>query len=89
MELVDVLPTMCELAGLPVPESAEGKSLIPVLMDPNASVRQFALTQFPITESIPLPVSPVISLVAVSKAAISINGIASAGDTRIPPMISV
>ncbi len=29
--LVDVLPTVCELAGLPVPEGVQGKSLVPAL----------------------------------------------------------
>ena len=30
--LLDVLPTLCELTGVPVPDTAQGKSLKPVLM---------------------------------------------------------
>lgn len=47
VEFTDVLPTLCEAAGLPVPATAEGYSLIPVLRDSTASVRDFALTQYP------------------------------------------
>ena len=35
-ETIDIFPTLCELAQLPVPEAAQGRSLIPVLNDPNA-----------------------------------------------------
>ncbi len=37
--LLDVFPTLCELAGHPVPESVEGRSLVPALRDPAAAVR--------------------------------------------------
>ena len=46
-EFVDVFPTLCQLAGLPVPKSCEGKSLVPVLENPEASVREAAMEQFP------------------------------------------
>ena len=47
---LDIYPTLCELAGLPIPEQPlsntqltgrplRGKSLVPVLADPNSSVR--------------------------------------------------
>lgn len=42
VELVDLYPTFCELLGLPVPESVEGKSLVPVLRDPGAEVKEVA-----------------------------------------------
>jgi hypothetical protein len=45
-ELVDVLPTICEAAGLPIPDTAQGRSLMPILRDAKASVRQTAFTQY-------------------------------------------
>ncbi len=47
VELVDVLPTACELAGLPVPANAEGRSLTSIMKEPDESVRDSALTQYP------------------------------------------
>ncbi|MAS97282.1 MAG: iduronate-2-sulfatase [Verrucomicrobiales bacterium] len=41
-ELVDIYPTICELVGVEIPESVQGKSLVPVLEDPSASVRDAA-----------------------------------------------
>ena len=41
-ELVDIYPTMCQLAGLPIPEGLAGRSLVPALDDPNAVVREIA-----------------------------------------------
>jgi iduronate 2-sulfatase len=47
VEFVDIYPTLCELAGLPVPESLQGKSLAPLLADPSAKVKDAAFSQFP------------------------------------------
>jgi len=47
VEFVDIYPTLCELAGLPVPEVLQGTSLTPVLNDPSASVKEVAISQFP------------------------------------------
>jgi len=44
VELVDFYPTCVELLGLPVPKSLQGKSLVPILEDPAASVRDTALS---------------------------------------------
>lgn len=46
-EFVDVYPTLCELSGLPVPEVLEGDSLVRVLDDPSALVKDAAVSQFP------------------------------------------
>ncbi|VGO12832.1 Arylsulfatase [Pontiella desulfatans] len=43
-ELVDIYPTLAELAGLPIPASVQGKSLVPVLRNPGATVRDAALS---------------------------------------------
>lgn len=47
VELLDIFPTLVELTGLPVPPELEGKSLAPILDNPEASVKDFAMSQFP------------------------------------------
>jgi arylsulfatase A-like enzyme len=47
VEFLDIYPTICDLAGLPKPDVLQGKSLIPVLDDPTAKVKDFAVSQFP------------------------------------------
>jgi arylsulfatase A-like enzyme len=46
-EFVDIFPTLCELAGLEVPASLEGTSLVPVMKDPAVKVKDFAVSQYP------------------------------------------
>ena len=45
VELLDIYPTLTELCQLQGPENLEGKSLVPILQNPKASVKQQALTQ--------------------------------------------
>ncbi len=47
VELLDIYPTLCELAGLPSPDHCEGKSLVPLLEDPDAEWWKPAVSQFP------------------------------------------
>jgi iduronate 2-sulfatase len=47
VEFVDIYPTLCELAALPVPAKLEGRSFVPLLNDPAASVNDAAFSQFP------------------------------------------
>ena len=44
-ELLDLYPSLCELAGLPAPEHLDGESFAPVLRDPAASVKSAAFSQ--------------------------------------------
>ncbi|MCA9086113.1 MAG: DUF4976 domain-containing protein, partial [Planctomycetaceae bacterium] len=47
VEFVDLYPTLCELAGLPVPKKLPGRSLVPLLTDSTAKVKDTAFSQFP------------------------------------------
>ena len=47
VELIDIYPTLCDLANIPQPDHLAGKSLIPVLRDPSAVVKRLAMSQFP------------------------------------------
>ncbi|MEZ5384228.1 MAG: sulfatase [Prosthecobacter sp.] len=44
VQLVDMFPTVCELTDAPIPQSVQGKSLVPVLHDPAATVHEAALS---------------------------------------------
>jgi arylsulfatase A-like enzyme len=44
---LDIYPTLCDLAGLPIPGNLEGVSLTPVLKNPAVSVIEAAVSQFP------------------------------------------
>jgi iduronate 2-sulfatase len=44
VELVDMFPTLSDLAGLDIPESVQGKSLVPILQDTSATVKDSALS---------------------------------------------
>ena len=47
VEFVDIYPSLCELAGLPLPEHLQGTSFVPLLEDPNQVWKDVALSQFP------------------------------------------
>ncbi|MBN2449241.1 MAG: sulfatase [Lentisphaeria bacterium] len=44
---VDVFPTLCDLAGVPLPAHLHGSSLVPLMSDPSGSVREAILSQYP------------------------------------------
>jgi len=44
--LTDLYPTLCELAGLPVPEQCDGHSLVPTLLAPQSPHGRLSLTSF-------------------------------------------
>lgn len=46
-ELVDVFPTLCEAAGLPIPQNLAGESLLPIVRDVNAKGQSAAFSQYP------------------------------------------
>jgi arylsulfatase A-like enzyme len=46
VELLDLFPTFCEAAGLPVPKTLDGKSFLPLIRDPKAGGKAGAFCQF-------------------------------------------
>ncbi|MFK7819698.1 MAG: sulfatase [Planctomycetaceae bacterium] len=46
VELMDIYPTLCDLAGVEAPDFVEGKSLVPILNDSNAKVHDAAVSQY-------------------------------------------
>lgn len=46
-EHVDIFPTICALAGLPVPAVLQGKSLLPLMKNNKATVKEFSVSQYP------------------------------------------
>ena len=45
-EFIDVYPTLCELAGVPLPKHLDGTSLVPILKDPTVSVKDHTISRF-------------------------------------------
>lgn len=42
VESIDLYPTLCELGGIPLPQGLDGTSLVPMLSDASAQVKQAA-----------------------------------------------
>lgn len=51
VELVDLYPSLCDLAGLPLPEHLEGTSFRGLLDQPNREWKRAALSQYPRTHA--------------------------------------
>jgi iduronate 2-sulfatase len=51
-EFIDIYPSLCDLAGLPLPAHLQGESFVPVLKDPDASVKQAAIGRYGVGDTI-------------------------------------
>ncbi|MFP6588822.1 MAG: sulfatase-like hydrolase/transferase, partial [Pirellulaceae bacterium] len=47
VELLDLYPTLVELAGLPLADQLEGTTFVPVLQDPSYATKVAAISQYP------------------------------------------
>ncbi|NOX56396.1 MAG: sulfatase [Planctomycetes bacterium] len=47
VEFVDIYPTLCEAAGLPLPEHLEGTSMLPLTEQPDQPWKKAAFSQYP------------------------------------------
>lgn len=46
-EFVDIFPTLCDLTGLKIPDHLDGLSLVPVMKNPETSVKDYSVSQYP------------------------------------------
>jgi len=46
-EFVDIFPTLCDLAGVTIPKTIDGKSLMPLMNKKVKSVKEFSISQYP------------------------------------------
>ncbi len=51
-EFVDIFPTLCDLAGVPVPNHLDGKSQVSVMKRPQSNVKAFSVSQYPRSASV-------------------------------------
>lgn len=52
VEFVDIYPSLCELAGLPLPDHLEGASFVPVMDDPERPWKQAVFSRYHAGESV-------------------------------------
>jgi arylsulfatase A-like enzyme len=52
VESVDIFPTLCTLAGLPIPSSVQGRSFDPLLNHPDQKFRGFIYTRFKTADAV-------------------------------------
>jgi iduronate 2-sulfatase len=45
-EFVDIYPSLCELAGLPIPKHTEGRSFVPLVKEPNRAWKEAVYSRF-------------------------------------------
>jgi iduronate 2-sulfatase len=46
VEYVDIYPSLCELAGLPLPDHLDGRSFVPLMHDPELAWKEAAIGRF-------------------------------------------
>jgi arylsulfatase A-like enzyme len=46
-EFVDIFPTLCDLAGLKIPDYLDGVSLMPLMKNPTTTVKEYSVSQYP------------------------------------------
>jgi len=46
-EFIDIFPTLCDAAGVPIPDYLDGKSLLPLINKSAKSVKDFSISQYP------------------------------------------
>jgi arylsulfatase A-like enzyme/Flp pilus assembly protein TadD len=45
VSLIDIMPTLCEMTGAPVPPQVQGKSLVPAFFDPRRTPENYAYSE--------------------------------------------
>jgi iduronate 2-sulfatase len=46
-EFIDIFPSLCDLTGISVPKHLDGKSLVAMMKNPDVSVKEFSISQYP------------------------------------------